>query len=189
MRPIVRRCAELHLDHIASSGDPFELGSSRPLDFGHWAAHKLEYPFRLQNPSRRSSRHRHRARQHVFLAVRVSSPNPTGAGLSISCSSCGLPIYVPELAPHSRRASSRCHPPALCPAWPHRISRTSRRRTDHRVAEGIGDALDVHEIDTATHDEKYCRIKDAGGSARASGAGNYLATAGGHHAGERAVGR
>jgi 3-dehydroquinate synthase len=24
------------------SGDPFELGSARPLDFGHWAAHKLE---------------------------------------------------------------------------------------------------------------------------------------------------
>jgi 3-dehydroquinate synthase len=38
----VRRGAELHLAHIASSGDPFELGSARPLDFGHWAAHKLE---------------------------------------------------------------------------------------------------------------------------------------------------
>ncbi|MGA9451347.1 MAG: 3-dehydroquinate synthase, partial [Verrucomicrobiia bacterium] len=33
---------ELHLDHIATSGDPFERGSARPLDFGHWAAHKLE---------------------------------------------------------------------------------------------------------------------------------------------------
>lgn len=39
---LVRRCAELHVEHIASSGDPFETGSSRPLDFGHWAAHKLE---------------------------------------------------------------------------------------------------------------------------------------------------
>jgi 3-dehydroquinate synthase len=39
---LVERCAELHLDHIATSGDPFELGSARPLDFGHWAAHKLE---------------------------------------------------------------------------------------------------------------------------------------------------
>jgi 3-dehydroquinate synthase len=39
---LIRRCAILHLDHIASAGDPFELGSSRPLDFGHWAAHKLE---------------------------------------------------------------------------------------------------------------------------------------------------
>ncbi len=38
----VYRCAELHLNHIANSGDAFEQGSSRPLDFGHWAAHKLE---------------------------------------------------------------------------------------------------------------------------------------------------
>ena len=30
------------MDHIASGGDPFEYGSARPLDFGHWAAHKLE---------------------------------------------------------------------------------------------------------------------------------------------------
>ncbi|HEX8040003.1 MAG TPA: 3-dehydroquinate synthase [Chryseosolibacter sp.] len=37
----IRRCAELHLQHIAGA-DPFETGSSRPLDFGHWSAHKLE---------------------------------------------------------------------------------------------------------------------------------------------------
>lgn len=41
MNYLVRRCAELHLLHIAG-GDPFEMGSSRPLDFGHWSAHKLE---------------------------------------------------------------------------------------------------------------------------------------------------
>ncbi|WP_223826022.1 3-dehydroquinate synthase family protein, partial [Enterobacter bugandensis] len=39
---MVRRSAELHMRQIAHGGDPFELGSARPLDFGHWAAHKLE---------------------------------------------------------------------------------------------------------------------------------------------------
>lgn len=39
---LVRRSAMLHLEHIARGGDPFESGSSRPLDLGHWAAHKLE---------------------------------------------------------------------------------------------------------------------------------------------------
>jgi len=39
---VVRRCALLHLDHIRTGGDPFEFGSARPLDFGHWSAHKLE---------------------------------------------------------------------------------------------------------------------------------------------------
>lgn len=38
----IYRCAALHLHHIGSGGDPFELGSARPLDFGHWSAHKLE---------------------------------------------------------------------------------------------------------------------------------------------------
>ncbi len=41
MQYLIKRCAELHLQHIASR-DPFETGSSRPLDFGHWSAHKLE---------------------------------------------------------------------------------------------------------------------------------------------------
>ena len=39
---VVERCALLHLDHITRGGDPFEKGSSRPLDFGHWSAHRLE---------------------------------------------------------------------------------------------------------------------------------------------------
>ncbi|TAH27533.1 MAG: 3-dehydroquinate synthase [Cytophagales bacterium] len=42
MQYMIKKSAELHLNHIAS-GDPFEKGSSRPLDFGHWAAHKLEH--------------------------------------------------------------------------------------------------------------------------------------------------
>jgi 3-dehydroquinate synthase len=42
VKRLIYRCAELHLEHIATGGDPFETGSARPLDFGHWAAHKLE---------------------------------------------------------------------------------------------------------------------------------------------------
>lgn len=39
---VIQRSAEEHVDHISTSGDPYELGSARPLDFGHWVAHKLE---------------------------------------------------------------------------------------------------------------------------------------------------
>jgi len=42
MQRMIHRSAELHVEHIACGGDPFESGSARPLDFGHWAAHKLE---------------------------------------------------------------------------------------------------------------------------------------------------
>lgn len=41
MQYLIKRCADLHMQHIRS-GDPFEMGSARPLDFGHWSAHKLE---------------------------------------------------------------------------------------------------------------------------------------------------
>jgi 3-dehydroquinate synthase len=42
LRHVIRRSAELHARQIATGGDPFETGSARPLDYGHWAAHKLE---------------------------------------------------------------------------------------------------------------------------------------------------
>lgn len=39
---LIKRCAQLHLNQICLGGDPFEMGSARPLDYGHWSAHKLE---------------------------------------------------------------------------------------------------------------------------------------------------
>ncbi len=42
MEKVIRKCAEIHLEHIRTSGDPFEFSNARPLDFGHWAAHKIE---------------------------------------------------------------------------------------------------------------------------------------------------
>ena len=40
--PIIRSSAQLHLDHITRGGDPFEMREARPLDYGHWSAHKME---------------------------------------------------------------------------------------------------------------------------------------------------
>src|SRR5262249_25011577 len=39
---LIKGCADLHTRQIRFGGDPFEMGSARPLDFGHWSAHKLE---------------------------------------------------------------------------------------------------------------------------------------------------
>jgi 3-dehydroquinate synthase len=68
---LVRRCAELHLTHIATSGDPFELGSARPLDFGHWAAHKLES----------LSRHRLRHGEAVAIGMAIDTLYSATIGL------------------------------------------------------------------------------------------------------------
>lgn len=40
--PMIQLSGKLHLDHITCGGDPFEMREARPLDFGHWSAHKLE---------------------------------------------------------------------------------------------------------------------------------------------------
>jgi len=42
IRQVLQTSARHHVLHISRNGDPFELSSSRPLDFGHWSAHKLE---------------------------------------------------------------------------------------------------------------------------------------------------
>jgi 3-dehydroquinate synthase len=47
----IRSSVLMHLHHITHGGDPFEMQESRPLDFGHWSAHKLEHltRFRLRH--------------------------------------------------------------------------------------------------------------------------------------------
>ena len=39
---VIQDSANWHLKHITAGGDPFEMLEARPLDFGHWSAHKLE---------------------------------------------------------------------------------------------------------------------------------------------------
>lgn len=68
---MVRRCAELHLHQIAHGGDPFETGSARPLDFGHWAAHKLEG----------MTRHRVRHGEAVAIGIALDTRYSVLAGL------------------------------------------------------------------------------------------------------------
>jgi 3-dehydroquinate synthase len=77
---LIRRCAELHLQHIGTSGDPFEFGSARPLDFGHWAAHKLESmtDYRLRHGG--GGRHRDCDRRAVLRARRLSRARRSGKG-------------------------------------------------------------------------------------------------------------
>lgn len=38
----IKLSADLHLLHITEGGDPFEALQARPLDFGHWSAHRIE---------------------------------------------------------------------------------------------------------------------------------------------------
>lgn len=102
IRRILERCARLHLDHIATSGDPYELGTARPLDYGHWAAHKLEL----------LSKHRISHGHAVAVGIALDALYAAGLGLLpekqayrlvATLRACGLPVYAPELSRTDRR--------------------------------------------------------------------------------------
>jgi 3-dehydroquinate synthase len=99
MAQVVRRCAELHLAHIASGGDPFELGSSRPLDFGHWSAHKLE----------QMTHNRLGHGEAVAIGIALDStysylngflPEDDWRRIMALLPALGLAVYAPELGGH-----------------------------------------------------------------------------------------
>jgi 3-dehydroquinate synthase len=107
MRSVIHRCAELHLNHIANSGDPFEQGSSRPLDFGHWAAHKLE---QLTNYELRHG-------EAVAIGMALDSTYSYLSGLLSRSEwqrilklliTLGFTLYVPELAESFSPDHPRC---------------------------------------------------------------------------------
>ncbi|HEY3760891.1 MAG TPA: 3-dehydroquinate synthase [Verrucomicrobiae bacterium] len=96
VKRLIRRSAELHMDHIATGGDPFETGSARPLDFGHWAAHKLEQLSNFRIP--------HAEAVAIGIAIDVIYARKTGLLDEESCerilkllTDLGFDLYACEL--------------------------------------------------------------------------------------------
>ena len=102
IRRILQRCALLHLDHIATSGDPYELGTARPLDYGHWSAHKLE----LLSKHRLSHGHAVAigiALDALYAACIGLLPEAQSLRLIRTLQTCGLPVTAPECLQKNRR--------------------------------------------------------------------------------------
>lgn len=96
MKIVVRRCAELHLRHIRTAGDPFEHGSARPLDFGHWTAHRLE--------NLTAYRLRHGEAVAIGIALDSAYSHLIGAlefdelnRILATLTALGFDLYVPEI--------------------------------------------------------------------------------------------
>ncbi len=142
MRWVIYRCAQLHLEHIATSGDPFEFGSSRPLDFGHWAAHKLE---QVTNYTLRHG-------EAVAIGLALDSTYAYLEGLLAQhdwqrilhvISSLGLAVYAPELRLNLDDRNDAC-----C------ILHGLKEFREHlggqltiMLLRRIGQGIEVHEID------------------------------------------
>lgn len=161
MTRLVYRCAKLHLDHIATSGDPFELGSSRPLDFGHWAAHRLE----------ELTDYRLRHGEAVAIGIALDTTYSYLKGLLDEKSwarvielfqNVGLDLYVPELENYLDK-----------PDHPQNLFRGLEAFREHlggeltiMLVEGIGRGLEVHQVDRSVYREAIAVLRSERRSAQ-----------------------
>lgn len=159
MEQLIRRCAVLHLEHIRTGGDPFELGSARPLDFGHWVAHKLET----------MSAYRLGHGQAVAIGIAVDSWYAMKQGLIFAgeferiltgLTACGLPVWDECL---SRRA----------PGGALEALEGLEQFREHlggllciTLPQGLGRRIEVHQMNPAVVEEgvEFLRSRAAGGA-------------------------
>ncbi len=142
MRRLIYRSAQLHVDHIAGNGDPFELGSARPLDFGHWAAHKLE------QISDYAIRHGEAVALGLALDVTYSQiagllPEQDAARILQLLESLGFSLYANEF----RNTDSEGQMMVLRGLEEFRLHLGGQLTVT--LLRGIGQAMEAHEMDQA----------------------------------------
>jgi 3-dehydroquinate synthase len=144
MEQVIKRCAALHLTHISTGGDPFELGSSRPLDFGHWSAHKLE----------QLTHHRLGHGEAVAIGIALDStysylsgflPEDDWRRIMTVLPALGLSVYVPELGRHLELEGAEDHPSSVLRGLDEFREHLGGALTI-LMLRSIGAPFDVHEI-------------------------------------------
>lgn len=154
MQQLIYRCAQLHLEHIAHRGDPFEKGSSRPLDFGHWAAHKLE---QLTDYSLRHG-------EAVAIGIALDSTYSYLNGLLSrlewqqilnTLTAVGFTLYVPQLA----EANHKEHPRSLFRGLTEFREHLGGELTLMLLQE-IGQGVEVHEVDLALYRQAISMLRE-----------------------------
>ncbi|WP_096603600.1 3-dehydroquinate synthase [Calothrix sp. NIES-2100] len=154
MEKLIYRCAQLHLEHIATSGDPFEKGSSRPLDFGHWAAHKLE----------QITNYKLRHGEAVAIGIALDSTYSYLIGLLTesewqnilaTLKRLGFTLYVSALTEQLHQ-----------PDHPHNLFNGLTEFREHlggqltiTLLQGIGQGIEVHQVDLSVYREAISMLQ------------------------------
>jgi len=147
MEKLVHRCAILHLEHIRTSGDPFEFGSARPLDFGHWAAHRIESMTDYRIGHGQAVSLGISLDSHYAMTQKLITPFDFERVVT-ALAECGLPIWDPCLEERNGVGGLV-------------ISEGIEQFREHlggrlcvTLPDGIGKRLEVHHIDVG-------RVEDA----------------------------
>jgi 3-dehydroquinate synthase len=153
MQQLIYRSCQHHMQHIGTYGDPFEMGSSRPLDFGHWSAHRLEH---LTN-----YRLRHGEAVAIGMAIDSTYSYLTGSIDKTSwqriiqlLQTLGLALTVPELVEFVDR-----------PEHPQSVFRGLSEFREHLGGEltlmllrDIGVGFEVHQVDIGIYQQAIGRL-------------------------------
>ena len=131
----IHESAKHHLRHITEGGDPFERLEARPLDFGHWSAHKLE----------------------VMSGFALRHGEAVGIGVAIDAVYSGLKFGLPE---SDVERILTCLKNLGLPLYDSQLENTEdlfagldefRQHLGGRLTltmlKGVGDPLEVHEVD------------------------------------------
>ncbi|URN87921.1 MAG: 3-dehydroquinate synthase [Pseudomonas protegens] len=163
-RYAIHRCAELHLGHITGAGDPFERGNGRPLDYGHWAAHKLE----------NLSQHRLRHGEAVAVGMALDALYANASGL-LSDADCqrllrlldrlGFNLCPPELSLRDSQGRS----PILVGLEEFRQHLGGQLSIP--MLNRLGQSVDLHQIDMPLMEQALLRLAGFGGPDFAWGPG------------------
>ncbi|HWE35872.1 MAG TPA: 3-dehydroquinate synthase [Isosphaeraceae bacterium] len=135
--PMIRASAERHRDHITLGGDPFEAREARPLDFGHWSAHRLEAitDFRLRHGEAVAIGV---AIDTVYSTLALGLPSQAADAVLRCLDDLGLALGHPALD----------DPDALFEGLEEFRQHLGGRLT-LTMLRGVGDPIDVHEVDEA----------------------------------------
>jgi 3-dehydroquinate synthase len=146
MERVVKRCALLHLDHIRSGGDPFELGTARPLDFGHWSAHKLE--------SLSGHEVRHGEAVAIGIALDLHAASKLGRvtaaerdRVARAMERCGLALWHPLVAERDGRGELRIL------AGLEEFRQHLGGRLTLTIPDGLGRKTEIHDLPAALVEE------------------------------------
>ncbi|MBV4458416.1 3-dehydroquinate synthase [Pseudomonas sp. COR58] len=159
-RYAIRRCAELHLGHITGAGDPFERGNGRPLDYGHWAAHRLE----------NLSRHRLRHGEAVAVGMALDGLYANALGLLSDAETervlnlltrLGFNLCPPELALKDAQGRSQ----VLLGLEEFRQHLGGQLSIP--LLNRIGASIDLHEIDDRLMEQALARLSSRSAAAPA----------------------
>ena len=137
----VPRCAQhdhaclLHLRHITGGGDPFEMLEARPLDFGHWSAHKLE-PLTAYQVRHGEAVAIGVAIDCIYSSMKFGFPEADAINVCRCLSQLGLQLWHPELQPVDRLMEGL-----------EEFRQHLGGRLTLTMLEGIGQPIDVHEVD------------------------------------------